>query len=377
VESDIYLERRKRSRAGCLAALAVLAAMGALAGGYAAWKWWEDRKDYAGDVPFPDAPIEEPEVASLPDAPPPPAGTEGLMPDPPPVAPPEIREEKAEQPEKEAETPKAPEKPQPDGTPSAAAPAENGGAPDSAAEPPDGETAAKIKSLLSQANGAKKKGNLQKAREKALEALSLDAGNGKAEEFLSEIAMPLLASQAPMAEKTVHTVATGDTLGGIAAKYNCPVALIRKINGVKGDNIRLGYDLTVFDGSKHVFAVAVDRKRNTLVLTIDGTFFKRYTVGTGRDNGTPLGEYKIVEKVEHPVWWRDDGTSIPYTGEPGENELGTHWLALNLKGYGLHGTWEPESVGSQSSAGCIRLRNEEIEELFSILPRGTVVTVTE
>ena len=98
-------------------------------------------------------------------------------------------------------------------------------------------------------------------------------------------------------------------------------------------------------------------------------------IPTGTNAGTPAGVFKIIDKIEHPTWFPSGGKSIPY-GDPG-NLLGTHWLALDRPGYGLHGTWEPESIGSQSSAGCVRLLNEEIEELYSILPKGTVVTIVE
>ncbi|MBQ7251625.1 MAG: L,D-transpeptidase family protein, partial [Kiritimatiellae bacterium] len=205
---------------------------------------------------------------------------------------------------------------------------------------------------------------------------ALDAGGGdEARAFLGGIAMPLLASRAPMPEKLVYTIAPGDSLSKIAAKFNTPVTLIRKANGLAGEGIRTGYDLTLLDGNNHVFSLTVSRKENFMDLMLDGKFFKRYRVGTGVNNSTPLGTFKIVDKLEHPPWWRGDGTVVPYTGEPGENLLGTHWLAWDRPGFGIHGTWEPETVGSQSSAGCVRLKNEDVEELFTILPRGTLVTV--
>ena len=57
--------------------------------------------------------------------------------------------------------------------------------------------------------------------------------------------------------------------------------------------------------------------------------------------------------------------------------LGTHWLSLDLPGYGIHGTWEPDTVGKQESAGCIRLVNADIEELYTLLPVGTPVVIQE
>jgi len=48
-----------------------------------------------------------------------------------------------------------------------------------------------------------------------------------------------------------------------------------------------------------------------------------------------------------------------------------------VRGYGIHGTWEPETIGKAASAGCIRLLNSEIEELFNLVPLGTEVTIAE
>ena len=75
-----------------------------------------------------------------------------------------------------------------------------------------------------------------------------------------------------------------------------------------------------------------------------------------------------------PSWSPPGREPLPY-GHP-ENIIGTRWLGLraiegtdtSIKGYGIHGTIEPESVGTPSSAGCIRLRNEEVEELFDFIP---------
>jgi len=287
--------------------------------------------------------------------------------------------------EKAPETPQAPEEVAKADAPAAspagdAKPADAVEEPKTEPPPPAEAPAAPLSgaaaTALDEARAAKAAGDLAGAREKGLAALEA-GGEDEARAFLNELAMPLLASKAAMPEKLVYTIAPGDSLSKIAAKFNTPVTLIQKANGLHGANIRTGYDLMLLDGNNHVFSLVVSRQRNIMDLLLDGKFFKRYRVGTGVDNSTPLGTYKIVDKLEHPPWWRGDGTVVPYTGEPGENLLGTHWLAWDLQGFGIHGTWEPETVGSQSSAGCVRLKNEDVEELFTILPRGTVVTVGE
>ena len=48
---------------------------------------------------------------------------------------------------------------------------------------------------------------------------------------------------------------------------------------------------------------------------------------------------------------------------------------LGLSGYGIHGTAYPDSIGKSESNGCIRMKNEIVEELFSIVPTGVNVTI--
>ncbi|MCX7915598.1 MAG: L,D-transpeptidase family protein, partial [Verrucomicrobiae bacterium] len=160
-------------------------------------------------------------------------------------------------------------------------------------------------------------------------------------------------------------------LGKIATRFNCPLMLIKKSNQLTSDTIRVGQRLRIFLGE---FAATVSISENKLVLTDRGHFFKQYRVGTGQHSKTPVGEFRIVNRQEQPVWYRGD-REIPY-GDP-ENILGTHWLGLDIPGFGLHGTWDNESVGKQSTAGCIRLTNDDIAELYAMLPLGTPVTIRE
>jgi len=58
-----------------------------------------------------------------------------------------------------------------------------------------------------------------------------------------------------------------------------------------------------------------------------------------------------------------------------DNPLGTRWLGLSQKGYGIHGTNAPKSVGHAASHGCIRLRNRDMERLFTMLRLGDAVVI--
>jgi lipoprotein-anchoring transpeptidase ErfK/SrfK len=87
-----------------------------------------------------------------------------------------------------------------------------------------------------------------------------------------------------------------------------------------------------------------------------------------------VGTFKITTKLENPVWFKA-GAVIP--PESPDNVLGTRWLGFDIEGYGIHGTVEPDKIGQQVTAGCVRMRNHEVEELYKILPRNTEVTVVD
>jgi lipoprotein-anchoring transpeptidase ErfK/SrfK len=88
-----------------------------------------------------------------------------------------------------------------------------------------------------------------------------------------------------------------------------------------------------------------DRK---LALIEDGRIVKTYPVAVGAAvSPSPAGEFKIAHRILHPTYYAP-GVVIP----PGkENPLGTRWLGLTEKGYGIHGTNEPRSIGRRASHG--------------------------
>jgi len=200
------------------------------------------------------------------------------------------------------------------------------------------------------------------------------------ESRLGRINVLLVTTQRRMPEKLEYIVKTGDSLDRIAKQNNTTVELLQASNNIsRPDRIRAGDVLRVFTGG---IVVEISKSRNDMILRIGDRFFKRYQVGTGKFGKTPVGTFQITERIPEPTWWRPDGKAVKY-GDP-ENILGTRWMTLraigetpDVRGYGIHGTWEPESIGKAESAGCIRMRNPEVEELFLLLPVGTKVTIVE
>jgi len=84
---------------------------------------------------------------------------------------------------------------------------------------------------------------------------------------------------------------------------------------------------------------------------------------------SPTGSFTIVERLADPTWYGPRKVVPPGKSNP----LGPRWLGLSKKGYGIHGTNAPASIGHDASHGCIRLRNSDIEELFEMVAVGEQV----
>lgn len=167
----------------------------------------------------------------------------------------------------------------------------------------------------------------------------------------------------------VYTVEPGDSLARIARRHNTTVELIKESNGLTSDRIIPGQRLKV---NTCKFSIVVDKTQNKLFLRRSGEIFKAYLVATGEAGSTPEGTFKIVNKLVDPTWYRAGAVILP--DDPG-NILGTRWMGFDKAGYGIHGTTEPESLGQQVTLGCVRMANEEVEELYKIVPTGTKVII--
>ena len=96
---------------------------------------------------------------------------------------------------------------------------------------------------------------------------------------------------------------------------------------------------------------------------------------------TPVGEWSLYQKRENPTWYNPAldswGASMPAVvpGGPG-NPMGTRALYITAPGLiRIHGTTSPDSIGRYASHGCIRMHNEQVEELYELVPVGTKVII--
>lgn len=120
---------------------------------------------------------------------------------------------------------------------------------------------------------------------------------------------------------------------------------------------------------RQIIVSIVDRR---LALLEDGNLVKTYLIAVGaQDSPSPEGDFVIVNHAVNPVY-RHKGKEI----QPGkDNPLGTRWMGLSLKGYGIHGTNAPRSIGKAASHGCFRMRRQDVEDLYSRVQVGDRVTI--
>ena len=111
--------------------------------------------------------------------------------------------------------------------------------------------------------------------------------------------------------------------------------------------------------------IIVNKQTNQLAFFANGELVKTFSVATGRTSDlTPEGSFKIVNKIKNRPYYKDH---IP-GGDP-KNPLGDRWLGLEVNGtegttYAIHGNNNSRSIGKYVSAGCIRMKNDEIHWLF-------------
>ncbi len=130
----------------------------------------------------------------------------------------------------------------------------------------------------------------------------------------------------------------------------------------------MGMAAAAQDASKRVIVVSLEDRK--LALVEDGKVTKVYPVAVGKPSTpSPVGTFTIERRVANPVYHHDGKTVEPGPGNP----VGTRWMGLSIRGYGIHGTNAPRSIGKAASHGCIRMAKADLEELFALVEVGDTV----
>ncbi len=111
-----------------------------------------------------------------------------------------------------------------------------------------------------------------------------------------------------------------------------------------------------------------------LALLEDGAVVRVYPIAVGKPSTpSPAGDFTVINRATNPTY-RHKGQVVP----PGKsNPVGTRWMGLSLKGYGIHGTNVQSSIGKAASHGCFRMKKKDVEELFTLVHVGDAVAVRD
>jgi lipoprotein-anchoring transpeptidase ErfK/SrfK len=140
-----------------------------------------------------------------------------------------------------------------------------------------------------------------------------------------------------------------------------------------------------YSGPHEPGTIVIDTRENLLYLVETGGKARRYGVGTGKPGFEWAGTHRVTMKREWPDWRppaemiareRQKGRILPVhmAGGPA-NPLGARALYLGSTLYRIHGTNQPETIGGAVSSGCIRMRNEDVIDLYERVGVGTRVVV--
>ena len=121
--------------------------------------------------------------------------------------------------------------------------------------------------------------------------------------------------------------------------------------------------------------IIVNLPSRTLEYYENNQLIKEYPVAIGKPSTpTPLGLYSIMDKEVNPCWYPPERDGYVVSSGP-DNPLGYRWMGF-WGNYGIHGTNAPWSIGSVISNGCIRMHEEDVEELFPQIECDTPVEIT-
>ena len=136
-----------------------------------------------------------------------------------------------------------------------------------------------------------------------------------------------------------------------------------------------------YDGPGSPGQIVIDTNERFLYLVEEGGKARRYGVGVGRPGFEWAGTHTVTRKAEWPDWHppqemrkRQPHLPVMMPGGP-KNPLGARALYLGSTLYRIHGTSEPWTIGGAVSSGCIRMRNEDVIDLYSRVKVGTRVRV--
>jgi LysM repeat protein len=175
-----------------------------------------------------------------------------------------------------------------------------------------------------------------------------------------------------------YKVKPGDMLSTVGKQHNVPYEVLMQINNIaKPEALQAGVAIKVINGPFHA---RVYRSTFTMDLYLQNTYVKSFLVGLGKSGmETPTGRWRAKEggKLIQPIW-TDPVTGKTYHPEDPDYPLGSRWIgleglegaAVGKTGFAIHGTKNPEQIGTPGSQGCIRLHNGDAILVYNLMMPG-------
>jgi len=175
-----------------------------------------------------------------------------------------------------------------------------------------------------------------------------------------------------------YKVKPGDQLRIIGAEFNVPYEILMEINNIKDPRtLQAGETIKVINGPFHCL---IHRSTYTMDLYLQDSYVRSFPVGLGQsDMETPLGRWVVKPsgKLISPTW-TDPATGTTFHPEDPNYPLGSRWIGLegiegpakNRTGFAIHGTKNPQEIGTSGSRGCIRLYNKDAITIYNLLMPG-------
>jgi lipoprotein-anchoring transpeptidase ErfK/SrfK len=201
-------------------------------------------------------------------------------------------------------------------------------------------------------------------------------------DLLSNLSMKWLFSRTVFPDDKLcdtYKVVPGDRLIAIGKQYKVTYQFLMQINNIKKpQELRAGESIKIVDGPFHA---RIDRSSHTLDLYLKNIYVRSFSVGlgrTGRETPTGLWLVKPGGKMISPTW-TDPETGKTYLADDPHYPLGSRWIGLigkkgNAKdrsGFAMHGTKDRNSIGKNSSRGCIRMHDKDIILMYNLMMPGS------
>jgi LysM repeat protein len=183
-----------------------------------------------------------------------------------------------------------------------------------------------------------------------------------------------------------YQVKFGDTLENIGKKFKVPYEFLMTINRIsRAESLQAGLPIKVVKGP---FNAKVYRSTFTMDVYLQNTFVRSFRVGLGKPGmETPTGQWRVKTdgKLVKPIWTNPlDGKT--YHPEDPDYPLGSRWIGLegllgeakDRTGFAIHGTKDPEQIGSAGSQGCIRMFNGDVILVYNMMfPGASLVEIKD